>query len=63
MGELLQFTIGKYNRRIDVRDVLANFANNAEGDLSEKLARLVELMDERNHEIVKLEQRQCEIQK
>lgn len=59
MGEILQFNAGKYNRRIDVRNVLANLANNAEGELGEKLARLVESMDKRNHEIVKLEQRRC----
>lgn len=57
MSNILQFNAGKYNRRIDVRNILANFANNAEGELSEKLVRLVEAMDKRNHEIVKLEQK------
>lgn len=60
MGEILQFNAGKYNRRIDVRNILANLANNAEGELSEKLARLVETMDKRNHEIVKLERKKCD---
>lgn len=55
MSNIIQFNKGKYNRRIDVRTVLANLANNSEGEISEKLARLVEAMDRRNHEIVKLE--------
>lgn len=60
MGELVQFKTAKYNRRLDVRCILANFANNAEGEVGQQLARLVELMDKRNHEIVKLEHKKCE---
>lgn len=60
MSNILQFKAGKYNRRIDVKNVLANFANSAEGELSEKLVRLVKAMEKRNHEIIKLEQKKCE---
>ncbi len=55
MSNIIQFKSFKMSRRIDVRSVLANLANNSGGELAEKLTRLVEAMDKRNHEITKLE--------